>query len=315
MTAARTVTATFTALPEQTLIVGKSGTGTGKVTSDPAGIDCGATCNADFPHSSTVTLTADPDPGSEFTGWSGEGCSGTGTCQVTMTEARAVSATFDAMPDQTLTISKTGLGSGTVTSGPAGINCGDHLHRELPVRHRGQPLARTRLRVRLQPLGGRRLQRQSGVFGHHDRCALRDRHIRVDTQPPSRRSGRTAPAPAPSRRTPQGSPAARRARRTSLRAPPLSSRPWPMRARCSTAVVDEPNEECSGGPTCRVTIPPLFATTVGATFVSCTVVEESRTVSGTETIESCGTLALVSTPGGRRDGQSDRPRGDEGDAA
>jgi hypothetical protein len=41
-----------------------------------------------------VTLTATPVGGSALTGWSGGGCSGTGACQVTMDQARAVTATF-----------------------------------------------------------------------------------------------------------------------------------------------------------------------------------------------------------------------------
>jgi vibriolysin len=40
-----------------------------------------------------VALTATPDPGSLFAGWSGD-CSGTGSCQVTMSQARSVTATF-----------------------------------------------------------------------------------------------------------------------------------------------------------------------------------------------------------------------------
>ena len=87
---------TATTAPLITLTVTKSGTGLGSVTSDPAGIDCGATCSYDFPYPTPVTLTAVADPGSQFTGWSGEGCTGTGTCQVTMDQARSVDATFTA---------------------------------------------------------------------------------------------------------------------------------------------------------------------------------------------------------------------------
>jgi hypothetical protein len=79
---------------EHTLMVTKNGTGAGTVTSSPVGIDCGATCSNAFFDNRSVTLTATPAAGSEFTGWSGSGCSGTGTCQVTMSADRPVTATF-----------------------------------------------------------------------------------------------------------------------------------------------------------------------------------------------------------------------------
>jgi Carboxypeptidase regulatory-like domain/Divergent InlB B-repeat domain len=67
--------------------------GAGAVTSSPAGIDCGATCSSDFETRKTVTLAAEPSPGSTFTGWTGA-CSGTGPCQIRLTEAAEVTATF-----------------------------------------------------------------------------------------------------------------------------------------------------------------------------------------------------------------------------
>lgn len=79
----------------QTLGVSKAGTGSGSVTSAPAGIDCGATCSADFSQGSSVTLTATPSPGSAFGGWSG-GCVGTSTtCTVSMSAAQTATATFE----------------------------------------------------------------------------------------------------------------------------------------------------------------------------------------------------------------------------
>jgi subtilisin family serine protease len=78
-----------------TITVGKAGAGTGTVTSDSAGIDCGATCTGQFLQSSTVNLAAAPDPGSVFAGWSGD-CRGTGPCS--LTENAAVTATFNIAP-------------------------------------------------------------------------------------------------------------------------------------------------------------------------------------------------------------------------
>jgi hypothetical protein len=64
------------------------------VTSSPTGISCGLTCSASFPYGSVVTLSASPESGSTFAGWSGA-CSGLGTCTFTVSAAVAVSATFD----------------------------------------------------------------------------------------------------------------------------------------------------------------------------------------------------------------------------
>lgn len=74
------------------LTVVKSGPGT--VTSSPAGITCGATCTARYVEGTVITLTATPDAGQTFVGWSGGGCSGTGTCVVTLGAATEVRATF-----------------------------------------------------------------------------------------------------------------------------------------------------------------------------------------------------------------------------
>lgn len=107
-----------------TLTVTKSGTGTGTVTSSPAGIDCGTDCSEVYNSGTVVTLTATPDAGSTFAGWSGDADCSDG--QVTMDAVRACTATFNiSSPGQyTLNITKSGTGSGTGTSSPAGIDCG-----------------------------------------------------------------------------------------------------------------------------------------------------------------------------------------------
>lgn len=76
-----------------TLSVSKAGTGSGTVTSSPAGIDCGSTCAHAYSTGTQVTLSAAPAVGSSFAGWSG-GCSGTGTCSVAMSATESVAATF-----------------------------------------------------------------------------------------------------------------------------------------------------------------------------------------------------------------------------
>jgi hypothetical protein len=80
------------------LTVTRAGTASGTVTSSPAGIDCDASCSALFDAGTAVTLTAAPASGSTFSGWSGA-CSGTGSCQVTMSTALSVTATFTLLPD------------------------------------------------------------------------------------------------------------------------------------------------------------------------------------------------------------------------
>jgi S-layer homology domain/Divergent InlB B-repeat domain/Kelch motif/Galactose oxidase, central domain len=84
-------------VPAYAVSVDKIGSGAGTVISDPAGIDCGTTCSADYHQGTEVTLTATPDSGSAFSGWSGGGCSGTAPCVVTVTAATSVTATFGSI--------------------------------------------------------------------------------------------------------------------------------------------------------------------------------------------------------------------------
>jgi len=101
----------------------------GTVTSSPAGINCGSggsACSASFTSGSTVTLTATPDAGYTFAGWTGDcsSCS-TSTCTINMNANKTCSANFTPSSggSYTLSINPTPT-NGTVTSSPAGINCG-----------------------------------------------------------------------------------------------------------------------------------------------------------------------------------------------
>jgi hypothetical protein len=119
MNAAESVRAIFVNNP--LMIVSVSGSGT--VTSSPAGINCPSTCSTNYPFDTQVTLTATPANGWGFSGWSNNACDsggGVGNCVVTMNTNRSATATF-APPQYTLNVSL--AGNGTVTSSPSGVSC------------------------------------------------------------------------------------------------------------------------------------------------------------------------------------------------
>ncbi|MHB1356869.1 MAG: beta strand repeat-containing protein [Anaerolineae bacterium] len=113
------------------LFVAKAGTGSGNVTSAPAGLNCGTNCSAHFAYGEVVTLTAAPVANSAFTGWTVTAapsssldevtpngvvaaCMGTDPCVVVMTEGKIVTATF-TIQTRTLTVGMDGTGGGSVT--------------------------------------------------------------------------------------------------------------------------------------------------------------------------------------------------------
>jgi Divergent InlB B-repeat domain/PASTA domain len=118
-----------TALANQTLTVEKAGPGSGTLSSEPAGIECGATCNFSFPDSTPVTITATPGANSAAATWTGCDAVAAGKCEVTMSAAKSVKATF-ALVKRKLTIFTAGPGTGTVKSSPGGIECGGTCEAE-----------------------------------------------------------------------------------------------------------------------------------------------------------------------------------------
>jgi hypothetical protein len=93
-----------------TLTVNKAGTGTGTVTSDPAGINCGGDCTEVYDINTVVTLTPTPDGDSDFAGWSGDADCSDG--QVTMDADKTCTATFNLKPG-TIIIEKQTLPDGS----------------------------------------------------------------------------------------------------------------------------------------------------------------------------------------------------------
>jgi Divergent InlB B-repeat domain/Collagen triple helix repeat (20 copies) len=96
--------------PEFPLNITKDGTGTGTVECE---VNAGPAeaCAAEYAEGTNVKLKATADAGSEFKGFSGD-CTGA-TCELTMSSAKSVTATFDDIP-RTLGITENGSGTGAV---------------------------------------------------------------------------------------------------------------------------------------------------------------------------------------------------------
>jgi len=117
------------------LNVAKLGSGSGTISSNPAGISCGSDCTETFTQGSVITLTASANPGSVFAGWNGGGCSGIDPCVIGMTTDVTVTASFalaNPLPELStdrgtistqLTITGSGFGSkkGKVLIGDAAL--------------------------------------------------------------------------------------------------------------------------------------------------------------------------------------------------
>lgn len=87
--------AIFAKSPTEVLHIYAFGAEGGRVTSNPAGIDCavGNVCEAEFAKGTKVILTATPPEGKKFT-WRISGCSGTGTCSVLMSKTKTGNVKF-----------------------------------------------------------------------------------------------------------------------------------------------------------------------------------------------------------------------------
>jgi hypothetical protein len=83
---------------EFTLSYTKAGSGGGSVSIDPPGKACPGSCPTVFDGGNPVTLVATPDAISEFSGWTGASCGGSGDCQVVMDSDKGVTGTFDLKP-------------------------------------------------------------------------------------------------------------------------------------------------------------------------------------------------------------------------
>jgi uncharacterized repeat protein (TIGR01451 family) len=144
MDSAGTVTATFDPVASYQLDVAKAGTGSGTVSSSPTGVSCGSDCTESYTSGTVVTLTAAAQSGSSFAGWSGA-CSGTGTCSVTMTGAKSVTATFNPQSQADLQV--------TLSDSPDPVKVKSTLTYSATVRNNG-PASASGVTLRLPIPGG-----------------------------------------------------------------------------------------------------------------------------------------------------------------
>ncbi len=110
-----TVTINYTLVPPTKFTLTVSKVGNGTITA--SGISCGGTCQGDFTKDTTAAVTATPDAGYTFTGWTGA-CTGM-VCSVTMNTAKTVTATFTktntAPTVKPITVTVGGSGQAVIT--------------------------------------------------------------------------------------------------------------------------------------------------------------------------------------------------------
>jgi hypothetical protein len=136
VTADHEITATFSIdTPKLTILKTGPGAANGIVTSNPAGIDCGADCDQTYDWNTPVQLTASavPDSGAVFKGWLVAGVLvNKNPLPVKITANKKIAAKF--AQTYTLNIAKPGVGAGTVKSYLiAGINCGSDCDNVYPA--------------------------------------------------------------------------------------------------------------------------------------------------------------------------------------
>ena len=168
--------------PGQKLKATISGAGQGSVKSTPAGINCPAACEAELNSGAVVTLTATPEPGSVFAGWSGA-CTGTDACQVILNAVATVDAKFDVAP--AALSGGSGLRSGAAST-DASASFGPRPERRAQARPPGRSGCRHR-----RPRGDAPGRRRSDRDRQGPEARLR--------RPRRTRPRQAAPAPQPAR--------------------------------------------------------------------------------------------------------------------
>ena len=110
---------------QNSLTVTKNGTGSGTVSSAPAGINCGPDCGVQSaPFSGTVQLNASAAPGFHIRRARGAAIAPGPVRQRSYKCGRVISIASPLLLKEGFTISVTVVGGGNIQSFPAGIDCG-----------------------------------------------------------------------------------------------------------------------------------------------------------------------------------------------
>jgi len=114
--------AKFNAIPQQQLTVATEGPGAVSGSAPPGftTIECGSTCEAGYNEGAEIILTATPGPDNHLREWQGGGCSGAGTCHLTMSAGKTVKAVFTPTLHP-LKLTPSGAGEVSATSPASGI--------------------------------------------------------------------------------------------------------------------------------------------------------------------------------------------------
>ncbi len=127
--ATSSITATFAAPPTLALSAATGSQGGGVLSSAPSGLTCtlsnaaaSGTCTFAYALNTAVAITQTPSSGSVFMNWDGA-CTGSGTCQVPLSQSRSVQALYRLAVPGSITILANGTGNGSVSSSPGGLAC------------------------------------------------------------------------------------------------------------------------------------------------------------------------------------------------
>jgi Divergent InlB B-repeat domain/Collagen triple helix repeat (20 copies) len=169
ITEATAITATFNEVivPTHTLTITSEGTGTGSVECEVAASGHFEACAGEYPENTELTVRAQPAAGSIFEGWSSptgsaSGCTGTSPCAFPLSEDSALTATFNLVPQHTLTITTEGTGSGEVECEVAASGHFEACASEYPEN--------TELTVKAQPAPGSTFEGWSNPTGSAAGC-------------------------------------------------------------------------------------------------------------------------------------------------